>query len=723
LFGPAIPTNIVTSMSHAGPPESVGGVRPGPPEPASPSDPASGGEPGRVGRVARLRAGWAAWRVAARGAWRALPPPPEELARATVVGALTVALTNAVAIAVSVRWPPGGAEARALHHLFDALGVVGLGAWLALPFAAAALFRDRVPSRGPVVLAGWLAFAALATAGLGWMLAPHLERQAHAALDGRYARAILVAYHLGCGLALPAAYLLGAFGARVGGAAGALVLGAAVGGIAVAHLILRDDYPAVHAAILWVAGAGAGARLAPACAHWLAGARRRPWVVVLAAAGAAAVIVAPPNETRLEIAREPGGVAAWILGQLVWERPSIRAHARSPEIVQPSAEEARRAAIGMPAAPVVVLVTVDALRADVLASGAHDARLPELVRLRTRGAYFPHAVAPGAQTSVSLSTMFTGRYFSSLEWQPHGRGRTRFLYPAVDPTPRFPELLGRAGVGTASFIGLIFLSSYFGLTRGFAEETVVVTGRQHAHAQAVMGPLLARLDRLGDGEPFFAYVHLMDAHEPYDRGRVKQGPAFARYLSEVEVVDRWIGKLARVLRQRFPGRGYLLVSADHGEAFGEHGTHFHTKTLYEELVSVPLILWGPGIGARRWDQVRAGLVDVGPTVLAIFGMPPPEGSMGASLLPLVRGVRKDLVRPLFAEGRLRRAFFAPDGLKVIEDTVRKTVEIYDLVADPTESRNLFDGDRARAEPAVAALRAFFERHELRRHGYRPPFKP
>jgi len=75
-----------------------------------------------------------------------------------------------------------------------------------------------------------------------------------------------------------------------------------------------------------------------------------------------------------------------------------------------------------------------------------------------------------------------------------------------------------------------------------------------------------------------------------------------------------------------------------------------------------------------------------------------------------------------SEGRLRRALYSPDGLKVIEDTRQKTVEVYDLSKDPNETINLFNIDRGRSDRALATLRAFYDAHALRRDGYRPPFR-
>jgi arylsulfatase A-like enzyme len=235
----------------------------------------------------------------------------------------------------------------------------------------------------------------------------------------------------------------------------------------------------------------------------------------------------------------------------------------------------------------------------------------------------------------------------------------------------------------------------------------------------VVGALLERLERVGDG-PLFAYVHLMEPHAPYDRGR-SDGTAYERYLSEIAVADIRIGKVLAALRERCGDRWVLIVSADHGEAFGEHGSTEHGKTLYEELLHVPLVVVGPRIAPRTVDE-RVGLVDLGPTILDLFGIASPAAFEGQSLAPLLAGRPASLTRPLLSEARLARAVTLPDGLKVIDDPRRKLVEVYDLSADPGETTNIFDLEPARADPPLALLRAFFAARTLRRGGYEPPYK-
>jgi membrane-anchored protein YejM (alkaline phosphatase superfamily) len=333
---------------------------------------------------------------------------------------------------------------------------------------------------------------------------------------------------------------------------------------------------------------------------------------------------------------------------------------------------------------------------------------------------FARVTSAGSQTSVALSTLFSGRYFSQLEWTSHGVGAMRFLYPAADGFPRFPELLAAKGVRTASFCSLNFLAGEYGVLRGFSEESIIPGGREHAHARQVIDPLLERLGRAGP-EPLFAYAHMMEPHAPYDRG-ARKGSNRDRYESEIAVSDAEIGRVMKLLLQRFPDRAVLIVSSDHGEAFGEHGTFYHTKTVYEELLRVPLFIMGHRIAARRVDR-HVGLVDLGPTILDVFGVETPGGFMGQSLVPLLAGMDKQLDRPILAEGRLRRALYMDSGLKIIEDARRKTVEAYDLSGDPDELKNLFDTDRDRVLPGLIALRRFFALHSLSKPGYETPYKP
>lgn len=647
----------------------------------------------------------------------------ERLARASTaglaapLGAVLIAATNALAIPVFVSSPLAGPALRVAHHAFDAAETLGVGLLFGLFTGAGRWLAGRRVA---------FALAAYALAAIGLMhgiLGGDLERQALVALEGTLALPLQVLFTILTGLAIVTAHLVGAELSRFPRLRFA-PLALALGGIVTNHLLVPDDYPGLHGAIAWTAATLVGAAFAPALLARLdqsAGLRRSG--AFLAVLGALGLAIAPPNEVRLELFREAGASAAWLLASTVWSLPEVPPLAPTSPWFRPrtDADAAPPSAPPLIAtAPIVVLLTIDAVRADVIADPANDALLPNLARMKREGVYFADARSAGSQTSVSLTATFSGRYFSELRWERYGIGSTRFTYAAGDPTPRFPELLTRAHVLTESVLALNFLTGDFGVVRGFAAEQLVAKGRDHAPGNQVVEPLLRRL-RWAGPEPLFLYAHLTEPHSPYDRGKRTDGTAFERYVSEIAVADGLVGRVAQLLEQRFRDRWLLIVTSDHGEAFGEHGTTFHTKTLYEELVRVPLLVRGAGVRHRRVDE-PVGLVDIGATVLDVFGQPTPGGWKGQSLVPLLAGREVRLERPLLAEGRLRRALFL-GKLKIIEDLRRKTVELYDLASDPGELRSTFDADEPESREALGLLRAFFDAHAYRAEGYTAPYKP
>jgi arylsulfatase A-like enzyme len=233
--------------------------------------------------------------------------------------------------------------------------------------------------------------------------------------------------------------------------------------------------------------------------------------------------------------------------------------------------------------------------------------------------------------------------------------------------------------------------------------------------------LFARLEKVGDG-PLFAYTHVLDAHYTVSP-RAKKSSAKKKYLANLELVDESMAALlAKIDELGLTDRTILIVSSDHGEAFGEHDTHHHRSTLYEELLRVPLLIRGPGIKPRE-VATPVTVMDIGPTVLDLFGQETPGHWFGESLVGFLRGKDPELTRPILAEGRLKKALIFPDGVKAIVDDRHNTAEVYDLVADPKELTNLLDAGDAGASDRVQVLRHFFEVHRIQREGYTVPFRP
>jgi hypothetical protein len=645
------------------------------------------------------------------------------VASGIVAGFALLAAVNAVAIAVALPLPVLGYPLRIAHHLFDAAETLGLGALVALVVGAFVRF---------VPLPRW----ALSTLTIGltgaivyFAIGEPLTRIASHAAGGRFLTPIFLGYialfAVGFSEALSAAIFLSTRASRVRFAPVAF----AIALLAADQGFLVDDYEGVHCVVAWFGALIGGAGLAPFAARAAALLlQRRSGRVVLcvAALGALLGLAWPPsNATRFELFRQPCALAPWLLARTLWRSPPLHApvslpaspwnadRTNEPDLPATSARP-------LPTDAVVVLITIDALRADAILDPANDALFPTFAALKREGAVFTHAFAAGTQTSISLSTVFSDLYFSEERWENHGVGDTRYLFPAGDRSPRFPQLLTEGGVRTVDYAGLFFLSAGYGVAEGFQEQEIVVKGRRHAAAGEVIAPLVARLQH-PDGGPLFLFTHLLDPHRPYDRGR-KDGTDYERYLSEVAIADAALGQVVRALEQNLGQRWALFVSADHGEAFGEHRTSEHSKTLYQELLHVPLIVRGPHFAKGAIDT-PVSLVDLGPTILELFHLPTPAAFNGQSLVPFLLGPGRRLTRPILAEGRLRRALIEPDGFKVIEDPRRKLVEAYDLESDPGETRNIFDRAPARADHALAELRAFFAVHTRREGGYEPPYMP
>jgi arylsulfatase A-like enzyme len=358
----------------------------------------------------------------------------------------------------------------------------------------------------------------------------------------------------------------------------------------------------------------------------------------------------------------------------------------------------------LPPGGIVIVVTVDALRADALAP-RYRKRLPTFTDMMKNGVTFSEARSFGSGTRVSLAALLTGRYQSMLRWtNPDSLRRTL----ERDELPKLPQLLAAYGVRTVSAAGLprVFSPS-LGIVNGFQESKLIDDGDVMKGTPEIVEHLLERLKRQGSG-PLFYYAHLLDPHYPYYRHRNGPKGAEASYRQEVEYLDGQLGRIRRGIRDLgLSARTLLVVSADHGEGFGEHGIRGHNKALYEVMVHVPLIVEGPGITPRT-VTTRVSMMDIGPTVLDVLGVPTPGYFMGESLVPLLADGNAKTQRPIFMSGPNMEAVLFQDGTKVMLRTKPRIEEVYDVDEDPKEQSNLRDTPQGAERAALA--RAYSAAH-------------
>lgn len=423
--------------------------------------------------------------------------------------------------------------------------------------------------------------------------------------------------------------------------------------------------------------------------------------------GACAILIAPPVQVSFQMMQPPAASMAPFIAQL-HARPI--APLRTPDEVAalfqatspPPPKPPSRAAL-LPPDGAVVLVTIDCLRADLLRGDRHEAALPNLVALRRASADFTAARSPANFTIVALSSMFTGRYESQLAWSERPTPHSRYRTPVLDPSPRVAELLADTGVRTVTVSGAEWLDGGSGIVRGFREEVLLGPAEGQARGEDMVDAAIDRVERHASG-PLFLYLHLFDAHDPYDRGGV-EGTQFERYVRELTLVDRELGRLTRAVDAKFPGRAAVIVTADHGEAFGEHQTTRHGGTVYDEVVHVPLLVRAPGVTPRAIPDA-VSTIDLGPTILDLFRVSTPFTFMSRSLVPLLAGETLPQ-EPVAIESRGYVAL-VHGGFKILRRKRYDTIELYDLAADPGEKVNLFREDDPVSAQHMSAMDKFFD---------------
>jgi len=635
---------------------------------------------------------------------------------AQLVAWCVLALVNQPLIVA--RLPPAPAGTRLLHHALDAGGLVALGV---LSLGAARLGQwglSRLPGGR---LRGWLSAALLGAAVFAVAMATLGEDLANVAARHE----VRLSFVRGvASLALALAFAATLSLRRLSPAPLRLVwLFVGVAGAAGNAFLLVGDYPAVHLMVAGLAALLVGTAVEGRRLPGPGRLARRGGLGVLAVAGAAAVLVRPPGDVQRRLLGLPSSVVAPFAsrlrpsrGGIAFEKvprelrrsPWFRDRSRHPPV--PSTRAFRPSG-----SPIVLLLTVEAMRADVLERGKYKPVLPELHRLRVASAYFTGARAATSATTTSLASVFTCRYYSSLRWSKLGDSRVTL----TDDAPRFPELLAQAGVRTVHLATYGRLRAANGVGRGFQEERWIPEGPRRS--VEVVDRLLADLDANLRG-PYFAYAHFDDSHAPYDRAG-KQGKPFDRYVREIGLFDAQLARLRRHLEERgLAERTVLVVAGDHGEAFGEHGTNFHARTVYDEELRVALLVHVPGQPPLE-TSLPVTLLDLGPTILDLFGVATPGACLGESLAPLVAGEPPRLTRPIgFDTGRRLQGLVFPDGMKTILDLRQGVAEVYDLKTDPEERENLAEGGAPRVEAALEATRLFFEVHRRQDAGYEAPWQ-
>jgi arylsulfatase A-like enzyme len=361
------------------------------------------------------------------------------------------------------------------------------------------------------------------------------------------------------------------------------------------------------------------------------------------------------------------------------------------------------APVALPEPPFnVVLVTIDSLRADMPWAGYPRPIAPRLEELHRHAVDYPHAYSVSSFTSKSLAALVSGRYPSEL-------ARTGvFFTQYLRSNAMVCESLSEAGVPCVAAMAHAYLAKgYAGFDQGFRDWRLVpgITFDFNTDPYVTsdkLTPLAIEMlsDRALTAAPFFAWFHFMDPHDKYQAH--DGGPHFGArprdlYDEEVFYTDAWVGKLIDFVQaQPWGARTVIVVSADHGEAFGEHHEFRHGHELYEELVHVPLFFLVPGRTEARTIEATRSQIDLAPTIVELLGQTPAAlpGLQGRSfareLLGGEPGPARDVVCDLPRDDwDERRRSLLHDGFKLIAFGDDTRFELYDLGADPGEQTDLY----------------------------------
>lgn len=375
--------------------------------------------------------------------------------------------------------------------------------------------------------------------------------------------------------------------------------------------------------------------------------------------------------------------------------------------------------------PDLVLITIDTLRADhVGAYGYQRPTTPTLDTLARRGTRYTRAWSTSSWTLPAMTSMITGTW-------PLTHGLVvaeRDAQPALHPDlPNLPQTLQNLGYRTYGLTANGHLNGRFGFDRGFDRYAA-----RGFSIRRLVRPVLQQFAAdLQEGPPFFLWLHVFDPHGPYLRQstfeqfaptagvRVLQeddlraaraegtlthamlDEVVAAYDSEIRHDDDLIAELFTWLPRA--AEAFIVVAADHGEMFDDHGDFGHPERLYDELTRIPLIVVDPADPRARVSDRPSSLIDVFPTLVAAAGAPPVD-TPGVDLRTAV-----DPERPVFLDvqrSTARRGVVRGRWKLLVDDRDPAGQRLFDLQTDPREQEDL----ASRRPDVVAALGRLLQEH-------------
>lgn len=403
--------------------------------------------------------------------------------------------------------------------------------------------------------------------------------------------------------------------------------------------------------------------------------------------------------------------------------------------------------------PLVVLYISDTTRADRLSLFGYDRTTsPNMSDIVREGAQAWVAQSNSSWTRPSIATLFTG-----LEQGAHGVLTKWNALPS--DLPVLAESLRDAGYRTVAFSGSSHVQVGSGFARGFTRFEDVSEPRVEADLKPriihFMDEIFEEIDQ-SSGQPLFIFIHSIGPHDPYQAPAAAQkavdlpaipqvfgeelaeGPAQIRWIelafrdridmngalvgglsalydAEIWDEDAQIGRFVKGLKERgLWDKSLFILTSDHGEEFGEHGSLRHGRTLWDEQLEVPLIIHWPE-GTKPQKASTAGLLDIPPTITSLLGADPIPRAQG-------RDLRAEPPAPRYWHAEIgAEKLFAlwDDRYKlVVRSGLDASVGLYDRLEDPAETANVWANHPARVAIMMEAMEARHRENAALRQGHR-----
>ncbi|MHC4165403.1 MAG: sulfatase [Planctomycetota bacterium] len=393
--------------------------------------------------------------------------------------------------------------------------------------------------------------------------------------------------------------------------------------------------------------------------------------------------------------------------------------------------------------PNILLIGIETLRADhVGCLGYERDTTPTLDRLAREGVLCARTMSTSGWTLPSVMSAMT-----SLYPDVHQTYTCKNRLPGEVTT--LAEVLKANGYTTVGFVSNPVLDGTFGFSDGFdlyddftisldagldifAVHDQTLNDQQLVHTGELVTRTADRWLQRNQGEPFFMFVFYIDPHydyippAPFDtmfdpgyegdidgRGihkepRRSQRPSdrdlqhlLALYDGEIRYTDGCVAELLRLFAKSGVLENTVVVLfGDHGDEFYEHGKTAHDRTLYDEIIHVPLLFWGPDrLPAGKRIDALTSQIDIMPTILDYLGVPHKGPMQGASLRPLIEGKAERLRDTVWAELNtwVHVQAVVSNHYKLVHNPGNNTWELYYLHGDPGEQTNLY------AQPATSGV--------------------